>query len=546
MKKQLWLTCLLAAALITLLWVDTAAATVEKLTLEQLTHRASAIVRGVVIGLQSHWDEGHNMIYTSITISVTDYLKGGAGAEEITIEVPGGEVDEIGLLVSDAPRFAAGQEVILFLREEYFQVVGWFQGKYTIVDNVVVEKGVPVDQFIGQIKAIVEGAQTSAEPLSAAHKGFIETLKEFGHLLLKLLGNEPKADVQHREVVSALAGETCPPTLSDFYGGMKWSGSCPTVHYEVYENTSDCTGEGAAIQAAAQAWNDVTCSCFTFHYAGATTAEASAHDGQNVLSWGHTAGSIATTYTWYSGDTIIECDVVFEDDYAWSAAPSCPINRMDVQNIATHEFGHWLLLVDLYEPCNGGLTMYGYASEGETAKRSLEQSDEDGICYIYPGSTAPTPTATEWPTDTPTPTETEWPTDTPTLTPTETATPTATHTPTPTKTSTPTATGTPTATPTESPTATATPTSTGTPTYTPTATPTATPTETLTPTPTYTPTATSTITPTPTPTQLVWYKIYLPVLLKNWPLTPTPTPTMTATPTATSASIPGNLDHLAL
>jgi Zn-dependent metalloprotease len=118
----------------------------------------------------------------------------------------------------------------------------------------------------------------------------------------------------------------------------------------------------------------------------------------------------------------------------------------------------------------------------------------------------------------------------PTRTPTATITPTPTDTPTPiaTSTSTPTPTRTPTSTPTSTPTPTLTQTPTSTPT--PTLTNTPTPTRTSTPTPTHTVTPTTTATATPT----YRYKIYLPVILKNWPSTPTPTPTVTNTPTVTS------------
>jgi len=147
---------------------------------------------------------------------------------------------------------------------------------------------------------------------------------------------------------------------------------------------------------------------------------------------------------------------------------------------------------------------------------------------IYTCAAAPTRTPTA--TITPTPTPTGTPARTPTATPTSTPTPTPTGTPTSTATATPTRTGTATPTPTR----TATPTSTAIATPTRTATPTSTATTTPTRTSTATPTATRTLTPTPTLTQFIRYKVYLPVLMKNWPAPPTPTPTATNTPTVTS------------
>ena len=439
------------ALLVLFALVGTASAEVEDMSLADLIGKANTILQGKVSKVEPHWNKDQTMIYTSVTVSVGGYLKGGTTAREVTIEVPGGTVGEIGLWVSDTPTFEEGQEVILFLREEYFQIVGWFQGRYTVVDDMVLEKGMPVDQFTGQITAIMEGSTPSAEISPAPKKSFIETLKEFVLSLLGLSENETGADTQYRGAVDTLAAETCPPTLNDFYGGIKWPGSCPTVNYEIYENTGDCTGEGAAIQAAANTWNAVNCACFTFSYAGATTRSAPTYDGHNVLRWGSTGGSIATASIWYSGSSIVECDVVFEDGYAWSAASSCPSDRMDVQNIAIHELGHWLLLVDLYNSCNSELTMYGYGAYGETRKRSLHPSDQDGICYIYPsGSPAtatPTPTGAPGATPTPTATATGVPGATPTPTATGTGVPGATPTPTATGTGAPTSTPTPTPTP---------------------------------------------------------------------------------------------------
>ena len=339
-----------------------ASAVVEPMTLAELISKAETIVRGTVSKIEPHWNEDKTMIYTTVTLTVQSYLKGETTASQVSIEVPGGTVDGLTLWVSDTPKFEEGQEVIVFLRKEYFQVVGWFQGKYTIEDGVVVEKGMPVELFTAQIRAILQGVTPPPEPSA-----------------------------------TSLAAETCPPTLSDFYAGIKWPGSCPTMDYEIYENTADTVGEGAAIQAAAQTWTNVSNSCFAFSYAGPTTRSAPVYDGHNVLRWGSTGGSIATNYVWYWGSDLLESDVVFEDNYLWSADPAGPPpNRMDVQNIATHELGHALVLVDLYQSCNSQLTMYGYASYGETKKRSLEPGDEDGIRYIYPGE-LPTPTPTPTP-----------------------------------------------------------------------------------------------------------------------------------------------------
>ena len=169
------------------------------------------------------------------------------------------------------------------------------------------------------------------------------------------------------------------------YGGVEWLGSHPWVDYEINENTEDCTGEGAAVIAAANEWNN-KCAKFAFIYDGATSATDYSYNEHNEIFWGITGGSIATTVYWYSGTTILECDIVFNDDFTWCTDGSA--GKYDVQNIAAHELGHWLNLRDLYGDIGDGeydtaKTMYGYGATGETKKQSLHEDDAAGILWIY-------------------------------------------------------------------------------------------------------------------------------------------------------------------
>jgi len=91
---------------------------------------------------------------------------------------------------------------------------------------------------------------------------------------------------------------------------------------------------------------------------------------------------LATTYYSYSGSTLTDCDTVFNTYYSWSTSGQA--GYYDVQNIATHELGHWLQLNDLYGGGDTEKTMYGYSATGETKKRTLESDDLSGINYIYP------------------------------------------------------------------------------------------------------------------------------------------------------------------
>ena len=173
------------------------------------------------------------------------------------------------------------------------------------------------------------------------------------------------------------------------YGGYHWADSnLPVRYYITAAGTADCSGEHAAIQAALQTWEDVTSSYMDFTYQGTTSKSGQSQDNQNVISWGHTNGSVATTYYWFNPSTklVFEFDMVFEDNWLWGVGGET--NRYDVQDVTTHESGHIFVLGDLYNVADAQKTMYGYVSYGETKKRTLDVDDINGASAIYPDTCA--------------------------------------------------------------------------------------------------------------------------------------------------------------
>ena len=82
--------------------------------------------------------------------------------------------------------------------------------------------------------------------------------------------------------------------------------------------------------------------------------------------------------------------------YRWTyTVPGCDVSLVtcnppstgqasyDVEDILTHEVGHWLMLNDLYNSSDQQLTMYGYGSLGELFKDSLGYGDVLGVKKIY-------------------------------------------------------------------------------------------------------------------------------------------------------------------
>ncbi|MCX8154024.1 MAG: matrixin family metalloprotease [Candidatus Bathyarchaeota archaeon] len=109
-------------------------------------------------------------------------------------------------------------------------------------------------------------------------------------------------------------------------------------------------------------------------------------DRENTILWGNymQQGVIAVTIIWSNRVTkeIVEFDMVLDTDFNWGDAEK-DSGVMDLQNIVTHELGHGLGLSDVYQSTAWQETMYGYATYGETIKRSLYYGDITGIKKLY-------------------------------------------------------------------------------------------------------------------------------------------------------------------
>lgn len=78
-----------------------------------------------------------NLVWTLTTFEVTEAWK-GEPPPRFTIRLPGGEAAGRRVAVEGAPRFAIGEEVVLFLepaRGSYMNIVSWAQGTFRVRRN---------------------------------------------------------------------------------------------------------------------------------------------------------------------------------------------------------------------------------------------------------------------------------------------------------------------------------------------------------------------------------------------------------------------------
>ncbi|HJW97409.1 MAG TPA: matrixin family metalloprotease [archaeon] len=145
-----------------------------------------------------------------------------------------------------------------------------------------------------------------------------------------------------------------------------------------------------ALSSSAEEWDSRTSAnlfgTYLINYSAAWDDTASQVDYTNEYVFGPypQTNVIAVTNIWYTryGKQIVDYDVMFNTYYAWGDGTLNP-SLMDLQNIATHETGHGLGLSDVYNSGCFAVTMYGYSTEGDIGKRTLEQPDITGLQKMY-------------------------------------------------------------------------------------------------------------------------------------------------------------------
>ena len=170
-------------------------------------------------------------------------------------------------------------------------------------------------------------------------------------------------------------------------GGVTWKLNESSVPASVGASAARAT-----IQSAFDTWNAAD-SGKNFSDGGSTTAKNTRFDGTNAILWKRLSPStIGVTYVWYytSSGEVAEVDTAFNNRYPWaifsSSGGECQNSHdaYDLQDIATHEFGHWAGLEDLYNDAEKDLTMYGFGAGGELKKRTLGTGDINGANAVAP------------------------------------------------------------------------------------------------------------------------------------------------------------------
>lgn len=191
---------------------------------------------------------------------------------------------------------------------------------------------------------------------------------------------------------------------------IRWPTGCTTWrHHEAFpDEMLD------AVKASFETWNEVSGSYFRAHYAGSTAQFGSAYDcksgaagNENVVSYvthwpKSVAGDdvVALTSVVYTTDRglILDADIRLNaEHFNWEVIEKVEhdLKRVDVQNIMTHEVGHFLGLDHSQMRSYRGdgvpedATMWALTFPNEIKRRTLDADDEAGVRAIYPADEAP-------------------------------------------------------------------------------------------------------------------------------------------------------------
>jgi hypothetical protein len=157
MKKALAVVLALGLVLGASATDEDAEAAVIAMDVNDLTDGSTLVMRANVIDHSVAWTPDGAMINSTLELQPLEVLKGSA-PNNVLVEVPGGDLGGIRIRNAEAPEFALGEQVIVFVKADEDgknRVYGWFQGKYTVLEGNAIRElnGVDYETFRGQILA---------------------------------------------------------------------------------------------------------------------------------------------------------------------------------------------------------------------------------------------------------------------------------------------------------------------------------------------------------------------------------------------------------
>jgi hypothetical protein len=149
-----------------LLAAPAGAAVSGAVSVEEMARTSDAVVHGSVVGSRSAWTPDGRHLRTRVTLRRLAAWRGQV-PDVLELELPGGKVGDVAQVISGAPAFEPGEEVVVFLRTAGsggYRVVGLSLGKFRVVGT---EARPALDELIVQGGALRAG-ERPVEPMPLA------------------------------------------------------------------------------------------------------------------------------------------------------------------------------------------------------------------------------------------------------------------------------------------------------------------------------------------------------------------------------------------
>ena len=267
-----------------------------------LVHQSVAIVVGQVKTIESFSDPQEGRIFTLITLTVAEVLKGEVSVTELTIKQPGGTVGGVHTWVFGSPEFTPGEQVLLFLTcndDGTLRVAHLYQGKFSIVlDKVTGKEIVSRDESPAEVLVFGGVGKDEATNSNIAKFRELESFKAWIREIVDEQTQRTRARSSPQVFFTAPSATEISEILPKFHtpNMSRWfepDDGVPVTMWMNAQGEPNAPGYGFdQILAAYQAWSGVEDSSFRYQDGGFSDAGGFQADGVSAISFGDPLGQM--------------------------------------------------------------------------------------------------------------------------------------------------------------------------------------------------------------------------------------------------------------